>query len=165
VPRDEEGHAVYLQVGIKALSIWSSYVDPEHLDLTFQDTVDPRVEPGRVLPGEASQLVVVQLNERIEPDLGRVEGRELEPLAADVKQAVHEFPDLLHGLARDEQASGELPDVAPSPCEDARSHGLLRRQERQDLRQDLLWKLAEAVGGVDRWRWRSHGKGFLPAFR
>jgi len=161
VPRDEEGRCAHLQVDVKAGS--SRYVDPEHPDLTFQNPTDPSVDAGHaVKPGLP---VILRLRERIEPDLARVEGRELEPAAADAKQAIHEFADLLHGGARDEQASGEPPDVAPGPREDARPHGLLRRQERQDLRLDLLRKLADAVGWIDHRIWRCRGKGFLPVPR
>jgi hypothetical protein len=47
VPRDEEGHVAHLQIALIAPT--SIYVDPEHLDLTFQDTVDPTVDGGHVL--------------------------------------------------------------------------------------------------------------------
>jgi hypothetical protein len=119
--------------------------------LTFQHTADPAVE-------DVAALVVAIYKEL---DLARVEGRELEPVEADAKQVVDEFPYLIDGVAGDEQARGHLPHVAPCPPEDAGLHGRLRRQEREDLRQDLVRKLAEAVGGVD---CRSRCvKGSLPA--
>jgi hypothetical protein len=137
------------------------HVDPQLTDLTFQDTADPAVD-------EAVDVLVAAIIglDRMEPDLARVEGRALEPGEADAKQAVHEFTELLHGVTRDEQALGDLPDVAPCPREDARPHGLLSRQERQDLRQDLVRKLAEAVRGINRRSWRCRrGESFLVASR
>jgi len=113
VRRDEEGHVAHLHVALIAPTC--IYVDLEHLDLTFQDTADPAVDARHILIVENELGIWPERFVRFEPDLARVEGREVEPVEADAKQAVHELQDLLHGLARDEQASGELPDVAPSP--------------------------------------------------
>jgi hypothetical protein len=66
------------------------------------------------------------------------------------QQIVHEFPDILNrsrevlGL-HDAQACGELPDVAPAACEHARTDGLLRRQEREEMVEDLVRKGADSV--------------------
>ena len=116
-----------MQVGTKVPS--SIYVDPERLDLTFQDTADPSVEAGRVLVVEVGLGVglVIDVDE-----LNSSDGSKLISLASrDAKQAIHESPDLTHGVARDAEASGELPDVAPGPREDACSDRLLRWQERR----------------------------------
>jgi len=145
-----------------------AHVDPERLDLTFQDTADPALDAGLVLVAHVVVVVLMAaiiVQDRIEYDLARVEGRALEPGEAEAKQAVHEFTELLHGFAPDEQALGDLPDVAPCPREDARPHGLLRRQERQDLRQDLVRKLAEAVRRINRRSWRRRRESFLLASR
>jgi hypothetical protein len=89
MPRDKEGHVAHLQVGLTAPT--SIYVDPEHLDLTFQDTADPSVDAGHVLTVDAGLQVILHPVEQIKPDLARVEGHALEPIEADTKQAVHEF--------------------------------------------------------------------------
>ena len=110
--------------------------------MTFQDTWDP-----------SPDVVLIFIVTPIEHDLTHVDGPVVhEPGEAEAKQSVHESTALLHKHAlagRDEQVS--------------RTHGLLRRQERQDLRLDLRRKLAEAVGWVD--HTRSRREGFLPASR
>lgn len=83
---------------------------------------DPKADIGLMCCAEFPQL-----------DLKRVQVRALK----EDEEVVHEQQELLHGPwavdADDAQARGEPPEVAPAPGEHACPHGLLRREEGEEV--------------------------------
>jgi len=83
---------------------------------------------------------------------------------------VHELPEIPDRYrtlsANDAQACGGLPEVAPAPGEHARPHGLLHREEGEEVVDDPVREGADAVdrrrhsveqaAGVDSGRRRVH---------
>ncbi|BAT13164.1 Os11g0209550, partial [Oryza sativa Japonica Group] len=63
--------------------------------------------------------------------------------------------ELFHTVAfGDAQARGGLPEVAPAPCEQARPHGVRRRQEPEDVVEDPIRKASNPIlvgAAASRW--------------
>jgi len=69
-----------------------------------------------------------------------------------------ELSELLHGwwfipmAEPDAQTYGGLPEMAPTPGEHACLHGVFRKQEREDMMEDVVRERADAIAASIRRR-------------
>jgi hypothetical protein len=108
--------------------------DPEHLDLAPQSTQNPAGQVRRAGRQEPVEIEVVPAEEEV----ARLEMRvAVSAAAAQAKQTADEAVELISAPEPldlgDEEAWRGHPEVAPAPGKDARTHGLVRRQERQQV--------------------------------
>jgi hypothetical protein len=70
---------------------------------------------------------------------------------AEEEQMVDEVSDTVHGrrcipmAEPDAQACGRLPEMLPAPGEHACPHGVLRREEREDVMEGVVRERADAI--------------------
>jgi hypothetical protein len=115
----------------------------ERTNFAQHSETGPPVQIGHVILGEDGEV-----------DLESVEAPLRVP--TQVQQMVHEFSKLLDRSVAsvvaldvgDAQACGELPEVTPAPREHARTHGLLRREEGEEMVEDIVREGADAVDGT-----------------
>lgn len=104
-------------------------IEPEQPNLAKYNVPDPEAHTGHVVVGDRS-----------EPELTSVDRRS----TAKEQKVVDKLAELLDGrhlrllATGDAQAGGGFPEVAPAPGEHAGPHGLLRREEGEDVLQEIV---------------------------
>jgi len=85
---------------------------------------------------------------------------------AEEQQMDDELSELLHGLQfipiaePDAQTCGGLPEMSPAAGEHARPHGVLRRQEREEVMEGVVRERADAIAASIRRRRTVHFSPF-----